>query len=86
MYTFSNGLGAKRFFFCRWGLYPYSEHEQGIISMAASTDSNQLLTMGGDELLCLWKWSETALPNTGINKTSGCQTSRSLLDFGNLIR
>jgi hypothetical protein len=68
------------------GLCPYSEHEEGIISMAASTDSNQLLTMGGDELLCLWKWSETALPNTGTNKATGCQTSRSMLDFGNLIR
>ena len=64
----------------------FSEHEEGIINMVVSTDSKQLVTMGGDELLCLWKWADTVPSNSGSNKASGSQNSRSLLDFSNLIR
>ncbi|XP_046446619.1 WD repeat-containing protein slp1-like isoform X2 [Daphnia pulex] len=35
-----------------------SYHEQGIISMAASANS-QLLTLGLDDKLCLWHWNAT---------------------------
>jgi hypothetical protein len=61
-----------------------SEHEEGIVSMAASVNSSQLLTMGGDELLCLWHWNESA-PHSNSNK-AGFQTARSQLDAFNLIR
>lgn len=64
-----------------WGIL---EHEEGIVSMAASVNSSQLVTMGGDELLCLWHWNETA-PHSNSNK-AGFQTARSQLDAANLIR
>ena len=60
------------------------EHEDGIVSMAASVNGNQLLTMGGDELLCLWHWNETA-SHSNANK-AGFQTARSQLNEFNLIR
>jgi len=63
-------------------LLELGQHEDGIVSMAASENSNQLLTMGGDELLCLWQWSET---NSTTLKT-GPQPTRSVLEFSNLIR
>jgi hypothetical protein len=52
--------------------------------MAASVNGNQLLTMGGDELLCLWHWNETA-SHSNANK-AGFQTARSQLNACNLIR
>lgn len=65
--------------------YPLqTEHEEGIVSMATSVNSNQLLTMGGDELLCLWRWSE-ASSETASNQ-AGQQAPRSQLDLVNLIR
>ncbi|XP_046633816.1 protein FIZZY-RELATED 3-like [Daphnia pulicaria] len=60
------------------------QHEDGIVSMAASVNGNQLLTMGGDELLCLWHWNETA-SHSNANK-AGFQTARSQLNACNLIR
>jgi hypothetical protein len=52
--------------------------------MAASVNGCQLLTMGGDELLCLWHWNETA-SHSNANK-AGFQTARSQLNEFNLIR
>lgn len=52
--------------------------------MAASVNSSQLVTMGVDELLCLWQWNETA-PHSNSHK-AGFQTARSQLDSANLIR
>lgn len=52
--------------------------------MAASVNSSQLLTMGGDELLCLWHWNETG--SQPIATRAGCQKARSQLDAANLIR
>jgi hypothetical protein len=60
------------------------EHKDGIVSMAASVNGCQLLTMGGDELLCLWHWNETA-SHSNANK-AGFQTARSQLNEFNLIR
>ncbi|KAI9561228.1 hypothetical protein GHT06_012184 [Daphnia sinensis] len=68
-------------------LYPILElgqHEDGIVSMAASVNSSQLVTMGVDELLCLWHWNETA-PHSNSHK-AGFQTARSQLDSANFIR
>jgi cell division cycle protein 20 (cofactor of APC complex) len=52
--------------------------------MAASVNNSQLLTMGGDELLCLWHWNDTA-PHSNSNK-AGFQIARSQLNAFNLIR
>jgi hypothetical protein len=60
------------------------EHEDGIVSMAASVNGNHFLTVGGDELMCLWHWNETA-PHSNANK-AGFQTARSQLNAFNLIR
>jgi hypothetical protein len=51
--------------------------------MAASVNGNQLLTVGGDELICLWHWNKTA-PHLNANK-AGFQTARSQLDACNFI-
>ena len=63
-------------------IYFEIEHEEGIVSMAASENSNQLLTMGGDELLCIWQWSE----NNAASLKTGPQPTRSVLEFSSLIR
>ncbi|XP_057372660.1 uncharacterized protein LOC130693517 [Daphnia carinata] len=60
------------------------QHEEGIVSMAASVNSSQLVTMGVDELLCLWHWNETA--HHSNSHKAGFQTARSQLDSANLIR
>jgi WD40 repeat protein len=59
------------------------EHKDGIVSMAASVNGNDLLTVGGDELICLWHWNKTA-PHLNANK-AGFQTARSQLDACNFI-
>jgi len=59
-----------------------TEHEEGIVSMAASENSNQLLTMGGDELLCIWQWNG----NSATSSRTGSQPPRSVLEFSSLIR
>lgn len=59
------------------------EHEEGIVAMSSSVNGHQLLTMGGDELLCLWHWSETVQQNAS---KAGPLTVRSLLNPANLIR
>ncbi|XP_046643660.1 anaphase-promoting complex subunit cdc20-like isoform X2 [Daphnia pulicaria] len=64
-----------------------SYHEQAIISMAASANS-QLLTLGLDDKLCLWHWNATnkTTPHSNANNEAGFQTGRSQLDTFNLIR
>jgi hypothetical protein len=63
------------------------DHEQAIISMAASANS-QLLTLGLDDKLCLWHWNATnkTTPHSNANNEAGFQTGRSQLDTFNLIR
>ncbi|EFX63742.1 hypothetical protein DAPPUDRAFT_118892 [Daphnia pulex] len=63
-----------------------SYHKEGIISMAASANSSQLLTLGGDEKLCLWNWKNKTAPHSNKNSEAGFQTTRSQLDAFNLIR
>jgi cell division cycle protein 20 (cofactor of APC complex) len=62
------------------------DHKDGIISMAASANSSQLLTLGGDEKLCLWNWKNKTAPHSNANSEAGFQTTRSQLDAFNLIR
>jgi len=59
------------------------EHEEGIVAMSSSVNGHQLLTMGGDELLCLWHWSETVQQSAS---KAGPLPVRSLLNPANLIR
>jgi cell division cycle 20, cofactor of APC complex len=60
------------------------QHENGIISMAVSPDHNNLLSMGGDELLCLWQWCDINAKSSA--SALGHMEARSQLEFANLIR
>jgi hypothetical protein len=63
------------------------DHEQGgIVSMAASANSSQLLTLGRDERLFLWHWKNKTAPHSNANNGARFQTGRSQFYAFNLIR
>ncbi len=74
----------------RWlPLTTLSQHENGIVSMAVSSHHHQLLTMGGDELLCLWQWTDAGAAGRPPNAAAAAaqrRQPRSQLQLDTLLR